>query len=326
MAVQITLIGLGRIGGSMGLALGEYGDKIVRVGHDRDPAVEREALKRGVMDRAGQNAARAVEGSKLVILSLPVTEIRAVLEAIIPALQPGCVVLDTAPVKADVAAWAKELLPKDVYHLGIVPTPGFDYFREDPAGLSSARAEMFNKSIFYLSASPNAPAEAVQLASDFVRLLGAAPLLCDFAESDGLVSTAMLMPQLVSAAFLGATAGRPGWDDSRKAAGRAFNAVSSAFDYEDLEALAELLRQNRANISRSLNGMIQSLQALHADLERGDAQTLLEWFETARRDRDAWLTAKRNNEWMELERSEAFDMPSMSERLFGGMFTPRKKK
>ena len=47
MPVQITIIGLGQIGASMGLALASHKDKILRIGHDKKAEVEREALKKG---------------------------------------------------------------------------------------------------------------------------------------------------------------------------------------------------------------------------------------------------------------------------------------
>ena len=46
MPVQITIIGLGQIGASMGLALASHKD-ILRIGHDKKAEVEREALKKG---------------------------------------------------------------------------------------------------------------------------------------------------------------------------------------------------------------------------------------------------------------------------------------
>ena len=44
MSVQITLIGLGQIGASIGLALAEQKELLQRMGHDKDPSVARQAM------------------------------------------------------------------------------------------------------------------------------------------------------------------------------------------------------------------------------------------------------------------------------------------
>ena len=43
MALQVTIIGLGQIGGSIGMSLSKHTEKLYRVGHDKEFSVEREA-------------------------------------------------------------------------------------------------------------------------------------------------------------------------------------------------------------------------------------------------------------------------------------------
>ncbi len=99
MAIQITIIGLGQIGASIGLALAERKDSIERVGHDIDPGVAKQAQKLGAVDRIEYNLPRSVENADVVLLSIPVDQMRETLEIIAADLKEGCVVLDTAPVK-----------------------------------------------------------------------------------------------------------------------------------------------------------------------------------------------------------------------------------
>ena len=55
MPVQITLIGLGQIGTSMGMALAAHKDSLLRVGHDRKVDAERAAEKLGAIDKSIHN-------------------------------------------------------------------------------------------------------------------------------------------------------------------------------------------------------------------------------------------------------------------------------
>ena len=68
MATQITIIGLGQIGASMGLALGAYKENIFRVGHDKHMEGARAAQKKGAVDKVIVNLPASVEGAQIVVL------------------------------------------------------------------------------------------------------------------------------------------------------------------------------------------------------------------------------------------------------------------
>ena len=50
MSVQITIVGLGQIGASVGLALGKRRSDIHRVGHDKNLEVAKKAQQIGAVD------------------------------------------------------------------------------------------------------------------------------------------------------------------------------------------------------------------------------------------------------------------------------------
>src|SRR5688500_387706 len=160
MAIQVTIIGLGQIGGSIGMSLSKHTDKLYRVGHDKEYGVEREAQKKGAVDKAEHNLPTAVRDARLVILALPITEIRETLGFIAQDLQDGTVILDTSPVKAEVAKWAKELLPEGCYYVGIVPALAAEFLGDKTSGLGAARADLLTNSSFLLSAHARSPPEA----------------------------------------------------------------------------------------------------------------------------------------------------------------------
>jgi len=121
MSVRITIIGLGQIGGSFGLALADQKELFLRVGHDKEPEVARLAQKLGAVDQVSINLPASVRDSDVILLALPIDQIRETIEIIAPDLKEDVVVLDTAPVKEVVTAWAKELLPTGRYYVGLTP-------------------------------------------------------------------------------------------------------------------------------------------------------------------------------------------------------------
>jgi prephenate dehydrogenase len=325
MAIQVSIIGLGQIGGSIGMSLSKHTDKFFRVGHDKEFNVEREAHKKGAIDKAEHNLPSAVREARLVILALPITEIRETLGFIAQDLQDGTVILDTSPVKAEVAKWAKEILPEGCYYVGIVPALGAEFLTDRKSGLDSARADLFSSSIFLVSAPPGTPGEAVELASNFVHYLDATPMLTDQLESDGFMAAAHILPQLVSTALLNATVDQPGWSDVRKMAGRAYTAGTSAVDFDKEEALKMLSLQNQTNVIHAIDAMIAALHDLREDIENGNEDSLKEHLSSAHAGRKEWLHERTKANWVEMQKDPA-NYPSMTEQLFGSIMGRKVKK
>jgi prephenate dehydrogenase len=324
MPVQITIIGLGQIGASMGLALAQHKDVALRVGHDKKTDVEREALQKGVADKMEHNLAAAVRDAKLVVLSIPISQVRETLEFIVPDLKQGTVVLDTTPVKAGVQKWAKEILPEGCYYVGLVPAINPEYLHDFETGLTAAKPDLFSRGIFLVDAPYGTPEEAVIMAMDFVRLLGAEPLLADLVESDGFMSATHLLPQLVAASLLNATIDQPGWLDARKIAGRAYATVTAGLAYQDeVDSLQLSVLHNRASAVHALDVTIAALRGLRDDIENGNEDGIAMRLESALHGRQRWLSGRMSAEWDKPERREVPDMPSFSERLFGGMFAKK---
>jgi prephenate dehydrogenase len=317
MPVQITIIGLGQVGASLGLALAAHKDKVFTVGHDKDFSIERLAQKNGVVDKTNHNLPSSVEGAELVVLAIPIHQVRETLRYIAQDLKKGTVVVDTTPIKAGVEKWAKEILPDGVHYVGLVPAIGPEHLHETGTGLDSAKADLFSKSIFLLSAPHGTPGEALQLVTGLIGLTGGSAMITDFIESDGLATTAYLLPQLVSVALLNATTDQPGWQEARKVASRAYFATTSVLDdQEDTEALEMLVMQNRENVLRKLDAMITALIDLRHDIEEPNEKILKDRLKKAYDGRQNWLNERFGANWMEIRR-EPIEKISMKERLFG---------
>jgi len=326
MPVQITIIGLGQIGASLGLALAAHTDKVTTVGHDKDFGVERLAQKNGVVEKTNHNLPSSVEDASVVVLAIPVHQVRETLGYIAQDLKKGAVVVDTTPIKAEVAKWAQEILPDGVHYVGLVPAIGPDFLQETGTGLDSARADLFSRSIFLLSAPQGTPGDALQLVSGLVSLTGATALNTDFAESDGLMSSAYLLPQLVSATLINATTGQPGWQEVRKVASRAYYAATSAFTGQDeVTSLHMQVMQNRESVMQKIDAMITALVELRYDIEDANEKALKDRLQKAQDGRQSWLKERSAASWMEAKR-EPVEKISMSERLLGTFFSKPKDK
>jgi len=76
MPVQITIIGLGQTGASIGLALAAHKDLISVTGHDKDYSAETRAKKIGAVDTTNHNLQQ--KNSLMAALYLAVTHIHTI--------------------------------------------------------------------------------------------------------------------------------------------------------------------------------------------------------------------------------------------------------
>ena len=98
---QITIIGTGLIGGSLGLALRKKKFAARIVGCDREGTLER-ARRRGAIDTGTANPGDAVHGSQVVVLATPVLAILDLIERLGPGLPAKTLLTDVGSTKAAV--------------------------------------------------------------------------------------------------------------------------------------------------------------------------------------------------------------------------------
>jgi prephenate dehydrogenase len=148
---KVTIVGLGLIGSSMGLALRKAQPEFKVVGHDKDSSLARKAQELGAVEKWERNLISAIEDAELVIISTALADIRKVLESSGPYLRPDCVVTDTSTVKGEIMKWTDELLPETAHFVG-----GHPMVREDYEDAEDARADYFAGTTYCIVPSPKA--------------------------------------------------------------------------------------------------------------------------------------------------------------------------
>lgn len=328
MTIQITIIGLGQVGSSIGLALADQ-TNIKRVGHDKDLDAARAAHKAGAVDETKFNLPSSVSNANVVLLCIPLNQIEETLKIIAPDLQEGTVIMDTAPSKATVAAWVEKHLPEGRFYIGLTPAAGAGHLHGFDLGVEAARADLFQKGSFLVNTAHGTPAEAVKLATDLCELLGAKAILSDSTEVDGLLASTHILPQLIGAALLDSTIDQPGWHDGRKMAARPYATATAAFAYQDeIGSLGIAALKNRENVVRVIDVYMASLKELRDKISAGDETSVATFLDDAFKARARWLSDRAKADWEGIEKEKP-NVPSFGERLnhmFMGKFTDRSKK
>jgi prephenate dehydrogenase len=331
MTVNITIIGLGRIGASIGLALAAHKDQVTVTGHDKSPTIAQVAKKLGAVDKVAFNLPASVENADVVVLSLPLDQVCDTLKVIAQDLREDAVVLDTSPAKAAAAAWVKELLPAKRHYIGLTPAINPQYLEESARGVDAAHADLFQHSLVAVSAPAGTAEAALKLAADFVTLLGASPYFADLAEVDGIMACVHILPQLAATALMESALNQPGWSDIRKLAGPAFAAGTASLAAEEPSALAEAALQNQQTTVRVLGEYIAALSALREEIASGRKAGLEKRLKAVRKGREKWMAERAKDDWLAVEygRSELPTTRNILKQQIGGLdklFSRRAKK
>ena len=330
MTVKISIIGLGQIGASIGLALASHKDQVTTLGYDSSSEVTRKAQKMGAVENTGHSLSASVKGADVVILALPLDQVYETLKSIAQDVREQGLVIDTAPVKLAVAAWAKEFLPPGRHYVGLTPALNPLILDETTTGIEAARADLFKNGLVAVTAPHGTASEAYKLAASFISLLGARAYFVDLAEVDGIMATIHTLPALAAAALAETVIRQPGWADIRKLAGRPFVSAMRPLDLEESVALAEAARQNRVNTVRVLDDYITTLKSLRDEIDGEKKKSLQGHLARILKGRAQWHQARADGDWQSIETLEQ-EIPTFSDLWvqqlgLGKLLGLRKKK
>jgi prephenate dehydrogenase len=298
MTIQITIIGLGQIGASIGLAIGAHGEKMFRLGHDRDPSVARQAQKMGAVDKVSYNLPSSVEKADVVVLALPINEVYEVLPSIAQDLKDGVVVLDTSPVRRPLCDWVSTVLSEKKHYVGFTPAINALFLHNAENGVEAADAELFKRGMFAITAPEGTDAAAVKLAADLADIVGAVTLFADLVEVDSYMASSHLTPQLLASAMVNITIDKPGWEEARKYAGKGYAQITNAIlNIDPPLGISEAVVANKDNVIRIVDELIHELQQMREDIDEERTEKLQDRLEQARRLRETWWKQRQSADW-----------------------------
>ena len=280
---KITLVGVGLLGGSLGLAIKRRRLAKQVAGYVRRRARLKDCEEAGAVDFATTDLLAAVWDADLVILSTPLAQMKPLVLQLLPALKRGAIVTDVGSVKGNVVRDLESLVVRAGAHfVGSHPMAG-----AEQTGVLAASADLFERAMCVVTPTPRTHKPALQRVEQFWKSIGCRPLRISPAAHDALVSQSSHLPHLVAvtlaASVLDPKRPKPvtdlcanGFRDTTRIAS------SSPEMWRDI-ALA-----NRQHIRVALDGFVRELQRVQALLRKGNANEISKLFETAKARRDRW--------------------------------------
>jgi len=280
---KITIVGVGLLGGSLGLAIRRR--KLARetAGFARRAATAAENEKIGALDYVLTDLLAAVSNADLVVLCTPLAQMKPLVKQMLPALKRGAIVTDVGSVKASIVRELESLVAKTGAHfVGSHPMAG-----GEKMGVLAARADLYADAVCVITPTKKSNAGAVRKIEQFWKSLGARTLRIDAAQHDLLVSRTSHLPHVAAAALAGLILD-PKHPKSQVGL--------CATGFRDTTRIAsgspqmwrDIVLANRKNVSQSVDAFVGELKDFQSALKRNDARAVERFFTTAKERRDNW--------------------------------------
>jgi prephenate dehydrogenase len=259
---QVTVVGLGLMGGSLAGALRNQCRTVVGVAR-RAETIET-ALAHGLIDRGTTDLTSSVRQADAVVLATPVRVIMQQLAEIGPLLPEGCLLMDLGSTKTQIIAEMARL-PDHVQPLGGHPMCG-----KEVSGIEMADPALYQGCTFILTPLPRTSEAALALGRELAKAVGAQPLVLAAERQDFLVATVSHLPYLLACALVSTA------DATTSADPAAWEIVAGGFRDtsrvagSDVTMMIDILLTNREEVLKALKVYKTQLRDLTRLVEAGD--------------------------------------------------------
>ena len=285
--VKLAIIGVGLIGGSLGLCLKDkLGDKIYITGLCRTQKSMDLAMELGAVDFASPDIEAVVSDADIVFLSPPVLQIVPMVEKILPHLKSGTILTDAGSTKQYIWERLQKILPPDIYYIAGHPMTG-----RELSGVTAAKKDLFKGKAYVIVEDTGAPKEAHEKLMSILRLTEANFTTLDIAKHDRCASIISHVPHVAAAALV-TLLNRAGddMDSCIKLIGGGFKDTTRIAS-SNADMWADICMTNGEAIASNLRDMKKIFDEVIGAIERGDRQSIHDYFAASKARRDSILEA-----------------------------------
>ena len=278
---KIGFIGLGLIGGSIAKTIHRIHPDLTLIAYDLDKTSLSQALKEGVIAKACADLTEDFAGCRYIFLCAPVQKNTDFLEKLSAYAGENCTITDVGSVKS---AIHQEIARTSLapYFIGGHPMAG-----SEKSGYSHATAYLLENVYYILTPSPNAKPEPVQEFREFIRSLGAIPIVLDYQEHDFITAAVSHLPHILASSLVNLVKDL----DNDKEIMRQV----AAGGFKDITRIAssspvmwqQICLTNRQQILKLLDAFEASLEETKQAIAASEGDCLFDFFQTAKDYRDS---------------------------------------
>lgn len=274
--MQVGVIGLGLIGGSIGIAARErLGARVL--GWDPDAEAVAAAWERQAIDAAAPDLAAAVSEADLVFVAAPVGVLPGVVREALAAAPAECAVSDVGSTK-------RAVIVNDPRFCGGHPLAG-----AETAGVRHARGDLFDGAVWYLTPTARTSGILLERLHRAVAAFGARPLSIDASTHDRLMAGISHLPHVLANVLVAQAAATLG-GESLPPTGPSFRDATRVAG-ANTAIWTDIYLSNRDVLAERIDNAVARLSSVAEILRSGDRAALTAWNDAAAADRRALLEA-----------------------------------
>ena len=278
---KVTVVGVGLLGGSAGLAAKAADERIRVVGVGRRKSSLDKALDMGAIDHATLDTAEGVADAEVVVLAAPLAAYAPHMQAMGAALARSAVVTDVGSTKSLVVRLAEKILGRGGPFVGSHPMAG-----GERTGVQYARADLFVNAVCIVTPTSRTPPGRVRRVEAFWKMLGAITRRMTPAAHDRAVARVSHLPHLL-AALIVAIQGRGSMD---LAGGGFLDTTRIASGSPAM--WREIVLTNRSAMLAAIDDTDEQLMALRDMIELGDGPGIERFLARAKKRRDKLVATR----------------------------------
>ncbi len=272
----LTIVGVGLIGGSIGLAARKRGIARHIIGVGRDAGSLQRARQTGAIDWFTLDLLEGVRPADIVVFCTPVDKIARQAEQAAAAFKKGALVTDAGSTKANIVRDLESRLPAGVHFVGSHPLAG-----SEKRGSDHANAELFNGRITVVTQTARTDRNALERAQEFWKALGSEVHVLDPETHDHALALTSHLPHLVASTLAGIVP--PQWRPFAATGFRDTTRIAAG----DPALWAAIFRENALAMCDALQRCTDRLNEFRKAIMNDDDATLIELLSYAKRVRDA---------------------------------------
>jgi prephenate dehydrogenase len=288
---KISIIGVGLLGGSLGLAIRERKLAARVEGFVRREEAMAECETLAVVDRASNDLASVLADADFVVVCTPVEHMKALLEPVKSSIKPGAVLTDVGSVKVCVVNELESLANSVGAHfIGSHPMAG-----GEKVGAAESRTDLFQHAVCALTPTAASDFTALNRVNNFWNALGMRVVQLPPQLHDQLVCRASHLPHLVASVLADYVLDPKFPEEQRQLCANGFRDTTRVAS-GPVEMWRGILSENRGNLSADIDAMIGKLTALKSALSANDSDAIESLLKSGHDRRDAWLTQSEGGE------------------------------
>ncbi len=266
---NVTIIGVGLIGGSLARALKAKGLAGSITGAGRSSATLEQARALGVIDRAATDAAAAIGDADLVVLATPVGTFEKIVREIGPRLKRGAVLTDVGSVKGALIGSIEAALAPGAHYVPAHPIAG-----REKSGVAESTASLFEGRRCILTPTAKTDPAALAAVRELWTAVGAEVDIMDSDLHDSVFAAVSHLPHIAAFAMMSAVSKlKTDTEDYIAFSGAGFRdftriAASSP------EMWRDICLMNRTNLMPMIDRYLSSLNSFKQAIGAGDAEQL----------------------------------------------------